>query len=1212
MIDLSYLTEEEQETIMAVLKRDALLKKAEERRVQNLQTTVRDRSQLKYLTGDWFYEIKQLRHQDRIHGSDIIMASLRHTHKPLTIRELSHILPEKSRFISSDNKDVFVPPVLRGFLEEPPSCASDERYQNQTCYENTQEVAVQQRKNPFDSQLHASPRSKKHLSEALYRGRDWTQTMGRGFSDNCHLEPVSPPLLGLVSAEELGNLPSLETEAEEAKATHEPDGDSIYQENLPDVSLSFGSAGFSNAVQKRPELLSGFSRESFKSPAVQSKPTTELHIFKLNKTSDKLELYQKTSVSVDTSVSVRGEAPHPDMIGAKTLQLAALENTPLKDTLTTVQKIIFTGEEAKQEDLAKAPKEPSFGPHMYVEVITSRSPEPTPQHEDTLSIDLLKEDVTYRASRVAICEETDDSLPGTSIEPQVLEPHEYVCNPPLASSPVPVPLPCQSTSSPQRARPSKVSHLKHFWEKDHAGPRVIVARAKEASHPLALGVEISPQCDLKRERPEKEEETYPHASKSSGALKSLKVTDKSFVNPDMLQPKRPNSTGDVLATIFQQQTIECLGHITRSKAQNDEVRRSPSKTCHPRILPTESSSHKMSREECSPLKTFPIDISLQTKETKDQEEKPTSLPRRSSLTRELKQTVVMDNMSSHHLPLHSPLNTQQWSSSSSELPSKEPLQKLETLTEHFIPWNIEHYLKPQEKAHFPLFQQDSTANAEADAIHRPQKAFRDVGNLSDISNEWSLPTVSSGGVHRKLSISSPDTTRASSLSWESSDSYVGSSNPTLPAFSSKNMSSSKCLQRLTTECVLNAGEECTKNEKTLSVDGASSTASLFNAKHTNSSLSVPVLQQDGIEIDFTSEDNLGWRRNTGSSMSNLSLSSGMASNSSNEQVSGSIGSIYTPDSGDVEAQGSIQFAVNYIQKQGEFHMFVVHCRDLAVADTKRNRSDPYVKCYLIPDKTKLGKRKTTIKKKTLNPTYNEILTFNISMEVLKTLNLNISVWHNDTFGRNSFLGEMDLDLSEWDFDNTQINEYTLKNRVSTQTLTLSPSHLLDRKGQMRVALRFLTQMSHCERTSIETGEVQIWVKDGKNLPSDRGVTIDPFVKCTVLPDTSRKSRQKTRVVKRTANPMFNHTMVYNGFRPEDLREVCVELTVWDHDRLNNHYLGGMRLGLGTGKSYGVDVAWMDSTTNEAHLWQRMLQSGGEWVEDVLPLRMFVIAKSISK
>lgn len=34
MIDLSYLTEEEQEAIMAVLQRDAELKKAEEERVK--------------------------------------------------------------------------------------------------------------------------------------------------------------------------------------------------------------------------------------------------------------------------------------------------------------------------------------------------------------------------------------------------------------------------------------------------------------------------------------------------------------------------------------------------------------------------------------------------------------------------------------------------------------------------------------------------------------------------------------------------------------------------------------------------------------------------------------------------------------------------------------------------------------------------------------------------------------------------------------------------------------------------------------------------------------------------------------------------------------------------------------------------------------------------------------------------------------------------
>ena len=43
-------------------------------------------------------------------------------------------------------------------------------------------------------------------------------------------------------------------------------------------------------------------------------------------------------------------------------------------------------------------------------------------------------------------------------------------------------------------------------------------------------------------------------------------------------------------------------------------------------------------------------------------------------------------------------------------------------------------------------------------------------------------------------------------------------------------------------------------------------------------------------------------------------------------------------------------------------------------------------------------------------------------------------------------------------------------------------------------------------------------------------------------------------------------MVYDGFRPEDLMEACVELTVWDHYKLTNQFLGGLRIGFGTGNS----------------------------------------------
>uniref|UniRef100_A0A3P8WU53 Synaptotagmin like 2 n=1 Tax=Cynoglossus semilaevis TaxID=244447 RepID=A0A3P8WU53_CYNSE len=348
----------------------------------------------------------------------------------------------------------------------------------------------------------------------------------------------------------------------------------------------------------------------------------------------------------------------------------------------------------------------------------------------------------------------------------------------------------------------------------------------------------------------------------------------------------------------------------------------------------------------------------------------------------------------------------------------------------------------------------------------------------------------------------------------------------------------------------------------------------------------------GLQTNITSVDN---KTTITTTLSSQTVCDSSSKDGDTYRVSGSMSSIYPTDYGDIEVQGNIQFAMSYIQKLGEFHIFVVHCQDLAVGDTKKSRTDPYVKCYLLPEKTDLGKKKTTVKKKTFNPEYNEVLRFKVNKEVLKTQNLNVSVWHNDTFGRNSFLGEVELDLSEWDFNNTRINEYMLKSRVRLSFL------------QQKIVMTFTHLLSLLFRCQTETGEVQIWVKDFLTTSQ----SASPLLVCsTVLPDTSKKSRQKTRVVKRTANPMFNHTMVYDGFRSEDLREACVEITVWDHDRLNSQFIGGLRLGLGTGKSYGLNAIWMDSTAAEANLWQRMLESDGEWVEDLLPLRMFGIAKCI--
>ncbi|XP_069734484.1 synaptotagmin-like protein 2 isoform X6 [Phaenicophaeus curvirostris] len=372
------------------------------------------------------------------------------------------------------------------------------------------------------------------------------------------------------------------------------------------------------------------------------------------------------------------------------------------------------------------------------------------------------------------------------------------------------------------------------------------------------------------------------------------------------------------------------------------------------------------------------------------------------------------------------------------------------------------------------------------------------------------------------------------------------------------------------------------------------------------SKSVPSFLQeesDDRETDTASENSysLGRIKKSPSSLTNLSSSSGMASLSS---VSGSIMSIYSADFGNVDVKGSIQFAIDYVEQLNELHVLICQCKDLAVADVKRQRSDPYVKTYLLPEKYKLGKRKTSVKKKTLNPVYNEILRYKIEKSLLKNQSLNISVWHNDTFGRNSFLGEVELDLGTWDWrdkSNKQINWFPLKPRSST----IAPEP--ENRGEMKLALQYVPHPVGGKKM-VYTGEVHIWVKECHDLPLLRGNRLNSFIKCTVLPDTSRKSRQKTRVVAKTTNPVFNHTMVYDGFRPEDLKEACIELTVWDHHKLANHFLGGLRIGLGTGKSYGTAVDWMDSTSDESALWKKMMNSPNTWIEDTLPLRMLMVAK----
>ncbi|XP_071776267.1 synaptotagmin-like protein 1 [Centroberyx gerrardi] len=326
----------------------------------------------------------------------------------------------------------------------------------------------------------------------------------------------------------------------------------------------------------------------------------------------------------------------------------------------------------------------------------------------------------------------------------------------------------------------------------------------------------------------------------------------------------------------------------------------------------------------------------------------------------------------------------------------------------------------------------------------------------------------------------------------------------------------------------------------------------------------------------------------------LKTSSSISSLHSSYTLSGSMMSLFSSgEFGVVEVRGRIQFSLVYDTPKEELQVRVYRCEDLATA--RKNRTDPYVKTYLLPDKSSHSKKKTSVKKKTLNPVYDQTLRYKVRVGELRGRTLNLSVWHAESLGRNVFLGEVEVGLGLWDWTSSQPLWYDLQPRVH-----LSPDSISSR-GTILLSIKFIPEGSEGAGLPL-TGELHIWLREAQGLLSNKGGSVDSYVKSYILPDASRQSGQKTRVVKRSISPTYNHTMVYDGFHTSDLREACAELTVCQREGLKTHILGGVRLSPGTGQSYGEAVIWMDSTEEEIAVWTSMIQNPNRWIDTTLPIR----------
>ncbi|NXE52409.1 SYT1 protein, partial [Casuarius casuarius] len=108
-----------------------------------------------------------------------------------------------------------------------------------------------------------------------------------------------------------------------------------------------------------------------------------------------------------------------------------------------------------------------------------------------------------------------------------------------------------------------------------------------------------------------------------------------------------------------------------------------------------------------------------------------------------------------------------------------------------------------------------------------------------------------------------------------------------------------------------------------------------------------------------------------------------------------------------EQLGEVCFSLRYVPSTGKLTVVILEARKLKRMDS-HGLSDPFVKVHLILNRKKWKKRKTSVKKNTLSPYFNEAFVFEVPFNQIQNVDLVISVWDHDKVTKNEQIGKLFL------------------------------------------------------------------------------------------------------------------------------------------------------------------------------------------------------------
>ncbi|NXE87327.1 DOC2B protein, partial [Menura novaehollandiae] len=236
------------------------------------------------------------------------------------------------------------------------------------------------------------------------------------------------------------------------------------------------------------------------------------------------------------------------------------------------------------------------------------------------------------------------------------------------------------------------------------------------------------------------------------------------------------------------------------------------------------------------------------------------------------------------------------------------------------------------------------------------------------------------------------------------------------------------------------------------------------------------------------------------------------------------------ESDDCTTLGTLDFSLLYDQENNALHCTINKAKGLKPMD-HNGLADPYVKLHLLPGASKANKLRTKTLRNTLNPTWNETLTYyGITDEdmIRKTLSLEMRQGSWKSTQKSSLPTWWDVSSMDWQGgagmghsasacsplggDEWHFQSSWSRDILESWTMDKTEDKSLEERGRILISLKYSSQKQGLLVGIIRCAHLAAMDANGYS---------DPYVKIYLKPDEDKKSKHKTAVKKKTLNPEFN-------------------------------------------------------------------------------------------